>query len=403
MLKLQLDIKDTFSSYGAFTILSDPNGSTKRVEAVAIVEMLHIKTLINPRDKNDKVDENCAAIHYIATNPDHYGIAGSVYIKALYENIATTLSTQKPKVKTVYHVKSASFFEVLDDDENYASFGFEANDHVDFDEKLVVSAPISRFIEQNEMSDDDKQSLGDYEVKHWRNDRFSKLLIEKDENGRDPIIYTVHQFLGTIKIKNAETTLESFGNARLQSSIADAVNEVTEGRQTSVTINNKRAGAISNISEKRACAWEASICLVERYNIETAVGMRNMLIFEKATYSDINLFGNEENTLHNLLQGFGLTLKKPTYTDVLLKGGKRRKVEKKDYKSFVMSATEGLYVCLLKDSNNCSNHAVGIDTSNNRVYDSYTSLKDMPLNEETLKRCCGGLDCIAFEVVGRIH
>ena len=397
--ELKRDIFSSLTNFGAISIMSQvtKTSTTKTMQATAIVEWHHIKTLSYNNDPNDSEDVNCAAIHYIAGTPFHLGIVSNHWVKALLGEIVSRLLNTKPKIKRLYVVTDAKFFEVMEEEEEvFINFGFEKTDLVTFDGKTVEYADIDdEFINKVCISSEFRTALKHHSFVKWIPDDFNYILVKryKDDIG----VSTYHQILGTRYINDYESKISS---TKLINFIKDAIKKIEEGHDEPIKIMNNRAGALSNQTVTRSCAWEACIELVEPYDIKRAQLMRNGLNFMKEKYYDLLIFSNDVNSLHALLHGFSIELFKP-----LITGGQtqtKQRVPKKDYKNHVMNAEDGLFICLLKNSNHSMTHAIGINAYHREVYDPSTSQKTMKLNEQTLTKCCNDLDCIAFEVVGQL-
>lgn len=393
-------VDDMFSSlinYGIISIFEKihPLDNKKIMKATAIVERHHIKTLINPNDENDNEDVNCAVIHYIATNPTHLGISDDMFVIALLKEIVNQLKTDTPKIKYLYIVTKSNRYEVLDTNDCFDTMGFESNDLVQIDNQEVKVATMNKkFYDKLDLYDTDDGKIGPYVFQTMLPQNYTHLLVKKykDKIG----VTSCHEYLHERNMDDFETTLL---NKPLIKKIKEAIATLESSNETEIKIPNNRAGALSSSTTDRACAWKAAIMLVEIYDADKAERMKQSLSFDPDTYNDL-LFFRKENSLCSLLDAFNLRLKRPTYSNSHTK--KPPRVTQKEYKSFVMNAESGLFICLLQNSDKCQTHAVGIDARNKHLYDPATSSDKMELNEDSLKKCCNGLDCIAFTTVGML-
>lgn len=400
------DIKKCFSHYGAVSIYANEDSTKKKqdhndMQATAIVEYHHIKEFINVDDLTDTENEHCAIIHYIATNPKHLGLETNQYIKALLNKISDELQCIKPKLKTVYLVTKGTFFDTLEsgNESLYESLGFKQNSYVTFDKKTAASCSFKTFNHNNVLSAKNQRKIGKYSNSVWRPEEFEYIKVFRCKV-KDNGIFSYHKYLGE---KNCKDYAKALRNGLIVNEINAAILALDDGHNDSeIIIQNMRGRSRSMVNKRDVSAWEASICLLERYNTEdTQQRMVQSLHFESEKYEDLRFFGSTDNTLYTKLKVFDYALKKPIYPKDHLKA--TQKVEKKDYKSIVMNAKEGCFVCLLTDSNNCSTQIIGIDATIRKVYHLRTCKSSMPLNEATLTKCCGGLECIAFAAVGVIY
>lgn len=394
-------VDDIFSSlinYGTVSIFTKDSPFTvnKVMQATAIVELHHIKELTNPDDKNDVEEVDCAVIHYIACNPNHLGIFDNMYIVALLKEIVSILKANKPKIKTLYIVTESKRYQVLELDLHFEKFGFEPTTLVEVDKQVVHFATMNdTFYNKLDLFPTSQNDIGYVEFLLMNPEHYNYVMIKEY---KDNIAVTAHhEHLGVRNMDNFESMLL---NRPLIQKIKDAIKTVETTDETEITIKNYRAGATSSSSTERACSWKAAIALVELYHCDKAERMKSSLSFDPSIYNDLLFFGSESNSLHYLLKDFDLKFKRPTYPNNHVKKG--QKVRKAEYKSFVMNAKEGLFICLLKNSDLASTHAVGIDARTKTLFDPDTSNDEMPLNDETLKKCCNGLNCVGFEVVGMI-
>jgi hypothetical protein len=397
------DIRKCFTHFGAVSIyetkdLSQPHIKNKVMQATAIIDYYHTEKVVNENDLNNIKTQHNAVIHYIATNPTYPGLNNNHYISALFEKIKIELLATKPKISKVYIVTKSVLFDTIDSDVHnmYTSFGFNHVNDVTIDGKTTASCELKHLTNRCKLHRDYEKEIGEYFNVVWRPKNFDFINVKKCKDGNG--IFTHHKHLG---IKPFNEYASVLTNTNMINEINAAIVSLDSDEANEFQILNTRPTSRSMVNHNSLVVWEISCCLLDKYDNTTPDKMRQNMSFNESVYYDLTIFGKGPSTLYRKLKEFNYEVKRPIYPSGHPHAGSA--VTREDYKSVVMNAKEGLFVCMITDSNKNSTHVIGIDAFVNVLLAPSIQTKPMPVNEETLTKCCGNLTCIGFYSVGVIY